>query len=188
MIDVRVVAQAISTRLDKTYMPRKATQSDIDDLEAFIATEAPKPPTTTERVHELEDDEFVPSPAKDSLGIFKELRAIISASPKRDQCSAIFNGRYRSGVFSADGREALYPFLGARRIYPDMKMSVRDKLDFVESLLPSSESQTNLLPVDLSKLAMAAGVVLPHELQPEQVKSALLGGTSDIITSTNNDW
>lgn len=155
-----------------------AIDNNIDDLDAYLNEVAAEPEESAEPAHQPPAEAF-----NDSLGAFRILRGLISESPRRQQASALFNGRYRSGVFT-EGREALYPYLGARRIYPQDNLSVKQKLDYIQSLLPSPVPQTDLLVIDLARLAIAAGITLPPDLEPESLKATLTGrGTSNSPTN-----
>jgi hypothetical protein len=173
-------------------MSRKASASapalieDESDLDAYLNSEAAN--ETQENVADLQEaSKPAAKPFANSQEAFFQLRTIISQSPRRAQASALFNGRYRSGVFSPEGREALYPYLGARRIYPEGMKDTREKLLFVESLLPSPDPIINLLPVDLARLALAAGIELPPEFQPDTLKATLQGSSSGSRAS-GDEW
>ena len=158
-----------------------------DDLDAYMASINEADAAETEAQPEPEPEHATAVAITDSKSAFHGLRDIIAASDKRGEASAKFNGRYRSGVFSPDGREALYPYIGARRIYPEGMTGVREKLEFVQSMLPSADPVINLLPVDLARLALASGIVLPPEYQPETLKATLMASTSSSRPS-GDEW
>lgn len=184
LIDARVVAQAISARVEQVspmsrsrsaVVSRPEAVAAVDDVEAFLESQVEEAVVAPVAV-----------PIMGSAEAFKALRDCISKSDRRAQASALFEGRYKSGVFSPEGRELLYPYLGSRKIYPAGCVGVRAKLDFVQSLLPSDEPIVNLLPVDLARLALAAGIELPAALQPEPLKASLMGARS--AAPSGDEW
>ncbi len=169
---------------NRTAAATVAPALDENDIDAYLDEASPEP--------QIEDTIVESSPPAqpfaNSREAFVQIKGLIAASPRRAQASALFNGRYRSGVFSPEGREALYPYLGARKIYPQENLSVNQKLAHVESMLPSSDPRIDLLVVDLARLAVAAGVELPPAFEPDTLKASLLNGGSTATTGNGDDF